>query len=160
MGEALAAAAIKVQGCRAEVLAALAPLSSGKAKAAVLNEALARRRGKVQGGRAEALGGLAAQLSGKAKSAVLDEALAAARAIEDAATRLKTLLRMLVEANRKTCLREIRQCLVSIVDAQFAQGASYNFIDPEVLRWTIVGPDTLAALARHIVEMGHRWRWL
>ena len=159
LDEALAAARAMHEWGRARALAALAPQLSGTQ----LGEALGVARAiKNERDRVVALVALAPRLSGDVKTAVLDEALAVARDA-GAAEGLNTLLGLLVEADPMTCVSEIRQCLVSILDAQLAQGTCsevLELINPEVLRWTIVGPDTVEALARHIVEIGHQWRWL
>jgi hypothetical protein len=91
----------------------------------------------------------------------------AARAIRNERHRAQALAVLAPRLSGETRVREIRQCLVSILDAQLTQGTCSEvlklvnkLVNLEVLRWPIVGPDTVAVLARHIVETGHRWRWL
>ena len=143
------------QAVRARVLAAAAAQLSGAQLDAALREA---QLIKSENHRAEVLVALAPRLSG----AQLDAALAAAR-VALTAKHACELLSSLMESDPKTHLPAIRLCLLYMLESKLTQGTSAGvlvLIGLEFPCWTIVGPNTVTALARHIVEIGHQWRWL
>ena len=139
------------------MLAALAPQLSGQQ----LDEALAAARAiEGEGGRARVLAALAPQLSGQQ----LDEALAATRAIKHGGFRAQALVALRSKKDQKVHVREIRRCLVDLLSEQLSpqrREEVFQWIsNMDVFRVPILGAETIAALARHIVEISHRWRWL
>jgi|APLak6261658528_1056013.scaffolds.fasta_scaffold00295_2 hypothetical protein len=188
LDEALCAArATQFETTRADLLTALARQLCGELQRDVLDEALAAAQAiGDERHRASALTDLVPQLRGKLQRDVFREALAVARGIEKELYREPRLTALAALApqiweigNSAECLNrplavpletdpkiraEIRRSLVDRLAALVAQGKRaplfYEIANTNVVCEPIMGAETIAALARHIIEINRQWRWV
>jgi pimeloyl-ACP methyl ester carboxylesterase len=174
LDQALAKArSIKGEWARARSLTALAPHLCGDAKTAAVDEALAavlaaeRAFAREQSSAPESVG-RGPHFSIESKTPGWGDALAMGRAIEAEAeseellAQLLTMLLPLPQIADPKIRHEIRNCLISILDAEPEQRANLilNLIHPDLLRWNIIGPDTFEKLRAQIVDVAQRWEWI
>ncbi len=165
--EGLAAArAIGDEVFRAEALAALAPHLAGELREQALAEGLAAARAiGDKKYRARALAALAPHLAGALREQALAEGLAAARASGEEGYRAQALAVSLPYVSDSiACLRAIRHAMADQLWKNLADRTREDVLefctDEELFTPPILGADTLAAIARHIIEICQHWEWL
>jgi len=61
-------------------------------------------------------------------------------------------------------LRDIRRCLFECMakslEGETRRGLLYSIFRKGAMRPPIIGKETVAAIAQHIVEISKRWRWI
>ena len=147
---------------RATVLAALAPRLTGEAQEQALTQGLAAALAiNDESNQAEALIALAPQSAGK----LLKLGLAAAQAIRNKGYQAQAMAAFLSSvADSQFWLRQIRRLMADhLYDdlSSLSLGHVLGFCSTAILfAPTVLGRTTLAAIARHIIEICQEWEWL
>ena len=68
------------------------------------------------------------------------------------------------DENKSDRIREIRRCLIDHLERELSGSNREELIrttfSADAVRVSIWGNETASALARHLIEVNHRWRWL
>jgi hypothetical protein len=158
-----AALAIESKKARAEALASLAPQLTGEARRQAAEYGLEATLaiGWHERDRGEWLAALAPHLTGEA----LERGLAAALSTRNERARAKALAAFLPGAQGSavvlhSALRVIADHLLHSLSAATREAVLELLAEERLFAPPLLGQDTLAAIAGHIIEVCEEWRWM
>jgi hypothetical protein len=94
----------------------------------------------------------------------LGEVLAMGLGIPTATDRLVLLLKLSARFKERSLVPDIRRCLLACLDEELVLGKGERLAQRtllrEAVREPVMGRDTVWAVAKQIIDIGRRWRWL